>query len=204
MESGYVNFRKAKVGGFNKKDVISYIEKMRNDFYDYKKAVESTIDRLNAKINELEAASAKVPEQQIKEVIVEVPVAAEKPADPIADINEATSQLRMVADELCKNISDLISKINTDGTASCCDKTESAVICDEAESCTDESSQENTDEASEGSGCDEASDKVASILNASASFSFTKDRNTESDEAAPAQKETKSILDSLSTSSFFN
>ena len=160
MEGNYISFRKAKVGGFNKKDVISYIEKMRNDFFDYKVAVESTIDKLNAKVRELEMACENKKEQ-IKEVIVEVPVAVESSADPLNDINEATSQLKIVADELCKNLSDFMLKMTTkEHTA------EKPEIFENVSAYIEETAKEIFEEASEIKGVKaESQDKVSKILN---------------------------------------
>ena len=53
MNKEYTSFRKAAFGGFNRRDVISYIEKMRNESFEYKKQVEETVKSLNEKIREL-------------------------------------------------------------------------------------------------------------------------------------------------------
>ena len=54
MESSFNKFRKAKFGGFNRKDVIDYIEKIQNEFFSYKKETDETVSRLREKISELE------------------------------------------------------------------------------------------------------------------------------------------------------
>ncbi len=202
MDGNYINFRKARVGGFNKKDVISYIEKMRNDFYDYKKAVEATVDQLNAKIRELESACEEQ-KQEIQTPVEEAPVAPQKSNDPLADINEATNQLRMVADELCKNLSDFMSKINYE--AQNCEQETAEVEETESVEAYIEEIAENILEETFEKDIQTESDRVSSILNASLNFSFCKDESTESEPICEVRTEAKkSILDSLSSSSFFN
>ena len=55
MDSATKLFKTSALG-FNRSDVINYIEKTRNDFYDYKIQTQRTIDDLNDKIKELEEA----------------------------------------------------------------------------------------------------------------------------------------------------
>lgn len=197
MEGNYISFRKTKVGGFNKKDVISYIEKMRNDFFDYKVAVESTIDKLNAKVRELEMA-CEDQKEQIREVIVEVPVVTENSADPLNDINEATSQLKIVADELCRNLSDFMLKMSTKENNSA--KPE---IFENVSAYIEETAKEIFEEASE---CAEAKasaqDKVSEILNSSLNFSFSKENSAPAEVKVEEPKKEKNILDCLSGRSF--
>ena len=210
MEGNYISFRKTKVGGFNKKDVISYIEKMRNDFFDYKVAVESTIDKLNAKVRELEMACEDQMEQvreleaacedqkeQIREVIVEVPVAAENSADPLNDINEATSQLKIVADELCRNLSDFMLKMSAKEHSSA--KPE---IFENVSAYIEETAKEIFEESSESGVKSPAQDKVSEILNSSLNFSFSKENSASAEVKVEEPKKEKNILDCLSGRSF--
>lgn len=203
MEENFVSFRKAKVGGFNKKDVISYIEKMRNDFFDYKKAVEATIDQLNAKVRELEAACAGQKEQ-VREVIVEVPVAVETNTDPLNDINEATSQLRLVADELCKSLTDFMLKM-TAGDQSPIQASVKTEIFENVSAYIEETAKEIFEEASEASSHEAeeiVNDKVADILNSSINFSFTKENSVRTEQKTEEPKKEKNILDCLNSCSF--
>ncbi len=205
MEENYISFRKAKVGGFNKKDVIAYIEKMRNDFFDYKKAVENTIDQLNAKVRELEAA-CEGHREQIKEVIVEVPVAVENNNDPISDINEATSKLRLVADELCRNLSEFMAKISSgENTAARAD--EKPEIFDNVSAYIEETAKEIFEESGDEPVCESEEkaapvDKVSDILNSSLNFSFSKEENESVEPKTVETKKDKTILDTLSEYSF--
>ena len=201
MEGNYISFRKAKVGGFNKRDVISYIEKMRNDFFDYKVAVESTIDKLNTKVRELELA-CEDQKEQIREVIVEVPVMAENSTDPLSGINEATSQLKIVADELCRNLSDFMFKIST--------KERSAEhgpakpeIFEDVSAYIEETAKEIFEESPVSvKKQPESDDKVSEILKSSMNFCFSKEDTVTSKTKAEESEKERDILDCLSSCSF--
>lgn len=109
MEKEFGTFRKAAFGGFNRKDVISYIEKMKNETYEYKLQVEQTVSSLNEKIAELEQAAALVQ--------VELPEAEKESSAPVitGDIKDATRHLKSVADELCRSLGDFIEKLTKKG-----------------------------------------------------------------------------------------
>lgn len=185
MEGNYYNFRKAKVGGFNKKDVINYIEKMRNEFYDYKKAVESTVDSLNAKISELEALVDT--DKCMKTAEPEnAALAADDIQDPISDINDAAIKLRMVADELCRNLTNFMASATVEAVVAL-DEISDEVDCDV------EAAQEQNEVKK---------DKVSEILGLSVNFIYEKD-DCEIKEQKAAE-DNKLILDKLSSSAFFN
>ena len=199
MEENYISFRKAKVGGFNKKDVISYIEKMRNDFFDYKKAVETTIDQLNSKIRELETA-CEMQKETVKEIVVEVPVEVEKKADPLNDINEATSQLLLVADELCRSLSDFMTRI-TSGEQNVVQTASKPEIFEDVSAYIEETAKEIFEEAPDAK-LHKSEDKVAEILNSSVNFSFFADSAEKNMTNTEKNKNEKTILDSLGACSF--
>lgn len=187
MDNGYISFRRAKVGGFNKKDVINYIEKMRNDFYDYKKAVEATVDSLNDKIRELEVLNdnSKTDISKPSDSGTEV-----RSCDPISDINASAVRLRMVADELCRNLTDFMCTVIGEAVT-------------ETEECKDE---ENIEESAEDC-CDEPTsfDKVSEILARSSNFSFLSDEKDEKlKEEKPVAADGCTVLDKLTSSAFFN
>ncbi len=92
-------FRKATFGGFNKEDVMQYIENMKNEFFDYKAQVEQTIRALNEKLALAEPAGPAAQPQP------------EQPADTATSINEATAHLKQVADELCEKMNRLLGRI---------------------------------------------------------------------------------------------
>ena len=97
MEQMNRMFRKAAFGGFNKEDVMQYIENMKNEFFDYKAQVEETIRTLNEK---LESAEPSAEKRQ-----------TEAPADTATSINEAAAHLKQVADELCDKMNRLLGRI---------------------------------------------------------------------------------------------
>lgn len=191
-----INFRKAKIGGFNKKDVITYIEKMRNDFFDYKTAVESTIDTLNAKINELEALMNEQSSKAVEEA-VEVKAEPCAPVDPLTNINEATSQLKMVADELCRNLSDFMMKIRTSETT--VEQTKEADVFENTEAYIEETAKEIFESEIEEPVSAVKEDRVSSILNSSLNFSFSAPESA----AQKAEEKKLNVLESFNNSSFF-
>lgn len=132
-------FRKNVFGGFNKDDVIDYIENMKNEFFEYRSQVEQTVKELNGKVasleNDVRTANQKLAEANKKaaeaienseaataaaEKAAEEKLAKEKAAlaaeksenDPLGEINLATDRLRRVADEICDNLSSFIEKIS--------------------------------------------------------------------------------------------
>ncbi len=191
MDNNYISFRKARVGGFNKKDVINYIEKMRNDFYDYKKAVEATVDSLNAKIRELEALNDNDKSAIYQAAEAVESISEQRCSDPISDINASALRLRMVADELCRNLTDFMTTVSSETTQ---EKAEECSCCD-ADCANTESQEENI-----------KTDKAAEILARSVNFSFLSDdaEKTEEKSQAAASDERKSVLDTLYSSAFFN
>ena len=106
------SFRKAPFGGFNRKDVINYIEKMRNESYEYKKQVDETVRQLNEKIRELENAASMLESPAVSES----ETACDEPAsESFGDIGVATEHLRTVADELCRSLGDFMDKLSEKG-----------------------------------------------------------------------------------------
>lgn len=186
MENNFNKFRRAAFGGFNREDVISYIEKMKNEFFDYKKEVELTVEQLNSKIRELEEAYEAVSTPVMSENSAAIEEAEE--INPVSDINEATRKLRFVADELCRNLSDFMVRVTENNVIAESEELkeeETVVVFEETEA---ETAQE---------------DKVASILKATSSFScsvsFEENQTAEKQEA---KKEKKNILDVLGGASF--
>ena len=125
MEKEFSTFRKSTFGGFNRKDVINYIEKMRNESYEYKTQVEETVKSLNEKIRELETA-ARLMESATAEAVVEAE--ASVPMENMSDINDATKHLKSVADELCRSLGEFMEKLSSKGLF---EKTETAPAAEE-------------------------------------------------------------------------
>lgn len=187
MENNFNKFRRAAFGGFNREDVISYIEKMKNEFFDYKKEVESTVEQLNGKIRELEAAyeAALV----TVEVVTPDTFEEEEQVNPVSDINEATRKLRTVADELCKNLSDFMLRVTENSGVNSTAEAQDEIIPDEA-----------VEELEIPAG---KADRVSEILKATDSFSCISsiEENAASAEEDP-KKEKRNILDVLGEMSF--
>lgn len=109
MDKDFSSFRKAPFGGFNRKDVINYIEKMRNESFEYKKQVEETVKSLNEKIRELENAGLIMQQNEAETR------SSQESAFDCADIGQATKHLKVVADELCKSLGDFMEKLTEKG-----------------------------------------------------------------------------------------
>jgi len=112
MNKEFGSFRKAPFGGFNRKDVINYIEKMRNESFEYKKQVDETVKSLNEKIRELENAARMIESSAASEAQVH---SAESEAQSYGDIGVATKHLKTVADELCRSLGDFMDKLSEKG-----------------------------------------------------------------------------------------
>ena len=98
---------KTSAFGFNRSDVINYIEKTRNDFYDYKVQTERTISDLNDKIKELEEALAAKDNTASDDKITD----GIDFSSSVSQINEAAYHLRETADKICDDIGDFLDKI---------------------------------------------------------------------------------------------
>ncbi len=190
MENNYGKFRKAAFGGFNREDVINYIEKMKNEFYDYQKEVEQTVAQLNAKIRELESTCQTMAETAHEPLTEEV----NESADPVTDINEATQKLRMVADELCKSLCSFMHRVSENAVSVVIEKEEPAEeIVAEDEETSEDITEECAEEISE--------DKVSLILKATSSFCCEKvAENSGNTEDTIAEK--RNILDILGGAAF--
>lgn len=112
MEKEFSSFRKAAFGGFNRKDVINYIEKMRNESFEYRKQVEETVKNLNEKICELENAARLIDSPCSAEAEV---LADEASTEYLNDIGPATKHLKTIADELCRSLGDFMDKLTEKG-----------------------------------------------------------------------------------------
>ena len=115
MENNFNKFRKAKIGGFNRKDVIDYIEKIQNEFYNYKKETDETVSRLREKIAELESLTDNSCSTSVKADAEDRIVSdSEKSTEscPADEITLATSKLKNVTDELCNSLNEFIDRLS--------------------------------------------------------------------------------------------
>ena len=113
MDKEFSTFRKSAFGGFNRKDVINYIEKMKNESFEYKKQVEKTVDSLNEKIRELENAAKLMEENAALNQSAESE--KEQTGEYFCEIGQATEHLKTVADELCKSLGEFMDKLSSRG-----------------------------------------------------------------------------------------
>ena len=105
MEKTNRLFRKAAFGGFQKEDVMQYIETMKTEFFDYKAQVEETIRELNEKLEAFEQGSGAP---------ADVPAAPAQSGETALSINQATEHLKQVADELCDKMNRLLGRMQSE------------------------------------------------------------------------------------------
>lgn len=185
MEKEFSTFRKSTFGGFNRKDVISYIEKMRNESYEYKMQVEETVKSLNEKILELENAARLM---EVDLAVCGEEVNAPATLENMGDISDATVHLKAVADELCRSLGEFMEKLSRKGLF---EKTEDDISSD-------------ADIISE---TEEASDEKSLVDGILSSLSFIFEDGAESDpvaEVKEAEKKSDTVTDILEVLSFLN
>ncbi len=175
MDKKFGTFRKATFGGFNRKDVISYIEKIKNETFEYRCQVEETIKKLNEKIFELEGAlatdgRAEAPSQ----TAIAIPL-----GEGYTDIKDATQHLREVADELCSSLGDFIEKLSQRG------------LCDGDFAASPESSSDKQEQR--------PANDVESILS---SIAFLNEPKKEAETDTKTQENSTQVGDILSSLSF--
>ncbi len=142
MDNEFGTLRKKAFGGFNPKDVVSIIEKSRNELFEYKNEAQKNIEELKSKIEKIEKekeALEKVNEDlgkanselqkenaELKKTNEELSfeknnleevIENKSKALPVSDnsliyINEATDELKKVADDLCTSLRDFMEKIS--------------------------------------------------------------------------------------------
>lgn len=116
MDNNYNVFRRATFGGFNRKDVIDYIERIKNEFLEYKNGVEKTIAELRQQISELTELAQNAQTQPDAAVQTPAENTSNAQSDTIKVISEATAELISVADGLSKSLGDFVLTI-TQGEA---------------------------------------------------------------------------------------
>ncbi|MBQ3136548.1 MAG: hypothetical protein IJB74_03600 [Clostridia bacterium] len=221
-----MKLRKSTFGGFNKQDVIAYIEKVKNDAYEEKNRLQKQVKDLTDKISELEAQVSVFDEEKDKLVkrIGELSVSSEGKNETVEEINEATNHLKNVADELCQSLRDFMQRISEN----CC-----TVVIEDGESEPEEEFDgekfiaeleaeiyaklgvEESDKEKESSEeyvdaevtaqetlfeeeKDINQEKVSSILSSVSAFSFGEEVKTEKEESIENDSTVTDILDSLS------
>ncbi len=222
MDNNFGKLRKSTFGGFNKKDVIAYIERVKNESYEYKTRIEKTVSELNAQVAELrKAADEAVKEkEELLRQIGELTsgelavVAKDSTNETVSEINEATTHLKNVADELCRSLRDFMEKISENSVSVILEGGEAeeeepfdgeklmAEIEAEiyAKLGVGDTAEENNEASEEDTIEIKSDDKVSSILSTVASFSSSDSKQTEkaSEEAAAKDETVSNILGSLS------
>lgn len=115
MKNANPVFRKAVFGGFNREDVIDYITKLKNEFYDYKSESEKIIKELNKKIASLSdmLENAAFVSKDADEVNNETVSESEIVSNSIYEIAQATADLKSVAEVICSNFDSFFERIDS-------------------------------------------------------------------------------------------
>ena len=195
MDNNINKFRKATFGGFNRKDVIDYIEKIQNEFYDYKKETEKTVEKLNEKISQLEALSDSV--EAVESVVAaecseEVTELCEDNGSA-SEINIATAKLRNVTDELCRSLNDFMDKLTENSISVMLD-----IPCEDCgeQECENEAAPDEEESPEE-------LDRVQSILSRVAGAFIQEIKQDQKNEEKTAEpKHRNSVTDILNSASF--
>ena len=121
MDNEFGKLRKKTFGGFNPKDVVDFIEKTRNELFEYKTSAQKNIEELKEKVEKLEsekAALEKVNADLAKansELLENAKCSEAEEAKEVAgdsltviEINAATNELKKVADDLCNSLRDFV------------------------------------------------------------------------------------------------
>ncbi len=213
-----MKLRKTTFGGFNKQDVIAYIEKVKNEAYEEKNRLQKQIKELTDKIGELEAQVSAFDEEKDKLVkkIGELSVSGEGKNETVEEINEATNHLKNVADELCQSLRDFMERISEnccsviieDGAGETEEEFDGAKFMAELEAeiyaklgvevAEKEEEYEAAEEASQPESLQIEDDKVSSILSSVSSFASAEESKEEKEVNTETDTTVSDILGSLS------
>lgn len=219
MENNLSRLRKKAFGGFNRQDVVSYIERVKNESYTEKLRLENKIRELNLKIEELEQESVKTAKEKeelarmAQELNEQILSKIDESEDPVSEINQATNHLKSVADELCSSLRDFIDRISENSYSVVLEQKDeekdfdgekfmaeleaelySKLGFDEKNGVT-QATEEALEEAAEEI-CTQAEDKVSAILSFASGFTSDKAETPEETKASSA------VSDILGTLSF--
>lgn len=210
-----MKLRKTTFGGFNKQDVIAYIEKVKNEAYEEKNRLQKQVKELTDKIGELEMQVSSFDEEKDKLVkrIGELSVDGEGKNETVEEINEATNHLKNVADELCQSLRDFMERISEnccsviieDGEGEAEDEFDGAKLMAELEAeiyaklGVEEAEKEEAEaEDAQPEPVQLKDDKVSSILSSVSAFASEEDIKEEKAEAKESDTTVSGILGSLS------
>lgn len=219
MDTNLMKLRTAAFGGFNKQDVISYIEKIKNEAYEEQTRLQRQIKDLKEKNSELEDKVSSFGEEKDALIrrIDELSADGESKNETVEEINEATNHLKNVADELCRSLRDFMQRISEnccsviiegdDGEAE--EEFDGAKFMAELEAeiyaklGVEETENQETEPEAEEAPAEEASQneahsKVSDILSSLGAFSSTEDRKEEDSD----DEEDTTVSDILGALSF--
>ncbi len=214
-----MKLRSTAFGGFNKQDVIAYIEKVKNDAFEEKSRLQKQVKELTDKISDLEGkvTDFEAEKEKLVKHIGELSVSGESKNETVEEINEATNHLKNVADELCQSLRDFMLRISEN----CCavvvegdsdpgeEDFDSSKFMAELEAeiyaklGVEEESEEEEENEEESAPCaqeseDKAEDKVSSILSSFIDFKPVRVQEEKKEEASKDDAVVSGILDSLS------
>ncbi len=214
-----MKLRKSTFGGFNRQDVIAYIEKVKNEAYEEKNRLQKQVKELTDKIVELEAQVSSFDTEKDKLVkrIGELSVSSEGKNETVEEINEATTHLKNVADELCQSLRDFMQRISEN----CCSVVIEDGDCEAEEEFdgekfiaeleaeiyaklgveeADKTEEEGyaEEESAQESDAEEKNDKVSSILSSVSAFSSAEEHTAEKEKEDKKDNTVSDILGSLS------
>ncbi len=213
-----MKLRKTTFGGFNKQDVIAYIEKVKNQAYEEKSRLQKQVKELTDKIGDLEAQVSAFDEEKDKLVkrIGELSVSGEGKNETVEEINEATNHLKNVADELCRSLRDFMERISEnccsviieDGECETEEEFDGAKFMAELEAeiyaklgveeAEKEEESEDDDEDAQPEAVQVKDDKVSSILSSVSSFASVEESKEEKEVKTETDTTVSDILGSLS------
>ncbi len=214
-----MKLRKTTFGGFNKQDVIAYIEKVKNEAYEEKNRLQKQVRELTDKIGDLEAQVSAFDAEKDKLVkrIGELSVDGEGKNETVEEINEATNHLKNVADELCQSLRDFMERISEnccsviieDGECDAEDEFDGAKLMAELEaeiyaklgveeSEKEESEAEKANEEVQSEPVKVKDDKVSSILSSVSAFASDEDCIEEKEAIKENDTTVSDILGALS------
>ena len=224
MDNEFGKLRKKTFGGFNPKDVVDFIEKTRNELFEYKTSAQKNIEELKEKVEKLEsekAALEKVNADLAKansELLenakcAEATDVKEAAGDSLTviEINAATNELKKVADDLCNSLRDFMDRIAQNSISVVVENNEAEAEEDfdaekfmaelEAEIYAKLGVEDDNDEVDVEVFAEEAKlDKVSEIL--SQTEGFTLNTEKKEDEIKNEAPQKKNILDILNKASF--
>lgn len=223
MDNEFGTLRKKAFGGFNPKDVVDFIEKTRNELFEYKTSAQKNMEELKEKVEKLESENAALQKvnadlakansellENVKSTEAGENSEASGDSLTVIEINAATNELKKVADDLCTSLRDFMDRIAQNSISVVVENSEAEAEEDfdtekfmaelEAEIYAKLGVESDNEEVTVEVFAEEAKlDKVSEILSQTNGFTQLCEKKEEIKPEAPAKK---NILDILSKASF--